>query len=392
MEFHGPSEHAVAELEAMGRTTPYEKEYFRKDGSRWWGLFAARQISDDEVVEFVLDVSDRRGKEQALAVSEERLRLIIESARDYAIFTTDADGIINGWYGGAENVFGWCASEAVGQDVAMTFTAEDRETNQPEEERRTTRIDGRAVNVRWHCRNDGTLVFIEGFVVPLRADSGEVTGFLKIGQDVTDRMKAREHERMLMAELQHRVRNTLAVVRSITRRTASSSDSVEEMSDHLQGRLAAFSRVQAAVTRDPSRGIDLTHLIEDELLAYAAHEGSKVRIEGVDVNLEPRAAETISLALHELTTNAVKYGALLSELGRIEIRWTMEGQDGSERLRFTWSERHITPPTGELRQGFGTELLLRSLPYELDAVTRLDFGAEDMTFELVMPTDKTVRS
>ena len=244
--------------------------------------------------------------------------------------------------------------------------------------------------MRWHCRKDGSLVFIEGFAVPLRSEAGELTGFLKIGQDVTERMQAHEHERMLLAELQHRVRNTLAVVRSIAIRTAQSSADVEEMSSHLQGRLAALSRVQAVVTRNPGVGIELTSLVEDELLAHAAQEGPRLRIRGEEVRLQVKAAESLSLAVHELTTNAVKYGALSNGTGRLEIGWRLEGDAGTEMLRFHWRERNSGSPDRQGHEGFGTELLLRSLPYELDAETALDFAKDGIRFEMAIPADRVL--
>ncbi|HEX8572434.1 MAG TPA: PAS domain S-box protein [Allosphingosinicella sp.] len=389
-EFHPASEWAVAQIETTGRADPYEKQYYRKDGSRWWGLFAPRRLADGDVVEFVLDVSDRRRKEKALRESEEQLRLIVESARDYAIFTTDPDGLIRGWYAGAENVFVWSAAEAVGASVNMTFTPEDREKGEPEKERITARDDGRAPNVRWHVRKDGSRVFIEGFAVPLRSEAGELTGFLKIGQDVTARMQAQEHERMLLFELQHRVRNTLAVVRSIVARTASASATVEEMEAHLSGRLAAFSRVQATVTRNPGAGVDLNALVQDELLAHATREGPRLRINGSEVLLQPKAAEGFSLAIHELTTNAVKYGALAGDSGRLEVGWSVQGEPGAEELHFTWVERDLALGSGGGHEGFGTELLLRSLPYEIDAETSLEFAKTGVRFKMSVPADRAL--
>jgi PAS domain S-box-containing protein len=389
-EFHPASERAVAQIEATGRAEPYEKQYFRKDGSRWWGLFAPRRLADGDIVEFVLDVSDRRQKEQALRESEEQLRLIVENARDYAIFTTDPGGRITGWYAGAQAVFGWSPEEAAGASVNMTFTPADREKGEPEKERITARDEGRAPNVRWHVRKDGSRVFIEGFAVPLRSEMGELTGFLKIGQDVTARMQAQDHERMLLFELQHRVRNTLAVVRSIVARTATASATVEEMEAHLGGRLAAFSRVQATVTRNPGAGVDLNGLVQDELLAHATREGPRLRISGNEVLLQPKAAEGLSLAIHELTTNAVKYGALAGDSGRLEVSWRVHGKPGAEELRFTWLERDLILAAGDGHEGFGTELLLRSLPYELDAETSLEFGRTGVRFEMSVPADRAL--
>jgi two-component system CheB/CheR fusion protein len=226
--------------------------------------------------------------------------------------------------------------------------------------------------------------------VALRSETGELTGFLKIGQDVTARMQAQEHERLLLFELQHRVRNTLAVVRSIVARTASASATVDEMESHLGGRLAAFSRVQATVTRNPGAGVDLNALVQDELLAHATREGPRLRVSGSEVLLQPKAAEGFSLAIHELATNAVKYGALAGDSGRLEVSWSVEGEPGAEELQFEWVERDVAVAAGGGHEGFGTELLLRSLPYELDAETRLEVGSRGVRFEMKVPADRAL--
>jgi two-component system CheB/CheR fusion protein len=234
-------------------------------------------------------------------------------------------------------------------------------------------------------------------VLPYRSVDNFIAGAVITFVDVTSTVRAesalRESEarlRTLLAELQHRVRNTLAVVKSITQRTADSSGSVDEMASHLSGRLDAFARVQAAVTRNPDRGIDLRGLIEDELLAHAAHEGEQVRVKGPDVALRPKAAETISLALHELTTNAVKHGALINSGGRISINWKMNG-DGTA-MQFNWAEKH---PDGTLpkatRNGFGMELLTRILPYDLNANTKVELAGDGLRFTMDLPLENVMQ-
>lgn len=448
---------------------------------------------------------------QAARESEERYRLIVENARDYAILITDPDDIIVDWLPGAEAVFGWTREEAIGQPAGITFTPDDRDHREPQREIETAAGKGMAPDVRWHQRKDGRRVFIEGTVTPLRKPDGSIRGYLKIGQDVTERRAAQEaleaserrmralvtgipqmvfrswdtgeriwgspqwteytglsfeesvgfgwldavhpddrkatmdawdgaeergeyyvehrirhaasgeyrwhqtraapsrgsdgpvewigtstdveelrqlhrHQQTLLSELQHRVRNTLGVVRSIARRTAEQSKDVDEMASHFEGRLDAFSRVQAIATRNPEGGVDLAGLIEDELLAHAAREGEALRIEGPDVSLKPRPAETISLAIHELATNAVKYGALASEKGLIAVRWDRFRADGSETLRLVWEENGLDLPAQEPeRQGFGLELLRRTLPYDLRAQTQMEFRPQGIRFEMIMP-------
>ena len=146
-----------------------------------------------------------------------------------------------------------------------------------------------------------------------------------------------QHQRLLLGELQHRVRNTLAVIRAIARRTAENTTTAEDMLAHFQGRLDAFSRVQAALIRSPDATVDLASLIDDELVAHAAREGETITVDGPDVVLEPKTAERLSLAIHELTTNAVKHGALMNGGGRIDVRWT----SANDRLALSWTESGV---------------------------------------------------
>ena len=204
--------------------------------------------------------------------------------------------------------------------------------------------------------------------------------------DITVRKRADERQRTLLAELQHRVRNTLAVIRSIVRRTAASSTSVEEFELHLDGRLGSFARTQSYVTRDPEKGVDLELIIRDELLAHAAFENRNIKLKGPEVRLNHKQAETIGLAVHELTTNALKHGALHSEGNRIEANWSIEGRGDKRKLRFSWRERlanrRIEAPT---RTGFGTELLDRVMAYELDAEPLIEFKEDGLSYQVDIP-------
>jgi len=224
-EFHAASLHAIEELATAGETTPYEKQCFRKDGSRWWGLFAARRAEND-VLEVVLDVTARRRAEEALRESDERLRLIVESARDYAILATDSDGRVTDWLPGAAAVFGWSAEEILGRDGALLFTPEDRASGGPEKEMATAREQGVAPDIRWHLRRDGSRVFIEGHTIALRGPRGELRGYLKIGKDVTSRWQAEQQLRESEVALRH-LNETLEA--KVDARTAELRQAVEAL-------------------------------------------------------------------------------------------------------------------------------------------------------------------
>jgi two-component system CheB/CheR fusion protein len=199
------SEQAVAELMTKGRTTPYEKEYFRKDGSRFWALFAASRINEDENVEYVLDITESKRAEERLRESEERLRLILESVKDFAIITTDTDGIVTGWRPGAEKAFGWTAQEIIGQSADLTFTPEDRERGVPAQEMKAAREKGSAADERWHVRKDGTRFYVSGVMSPVR-HGGKLTGYVKIARDLTEQRRAEESLYRAHEELENRVR------------------------------------------------------------------------------------------------------------------------------------------------------------------------------------------
>jgi two-component sensor histidine kinase len=191
----------------------------------------------------------------------------------------------------------------------------------------------------------------------------------------------------LLAELQHRVRNTLAVIRSISRRTAATSETADDYAMHLDGRIDAFARVQAAVTRDPTAGLDLEMLVAEGLLAFGAYEGERViGVTGPTVRLKPKAAETIALVIHELATNAMKYGALPMDQGRITVEWNLDRVDGEPRLVFRWIETGVRLSSEiSQRRGFRTELIEQTLAYDLEGKASLEFIPNGLHCTISLP-------
>ena len=227
-------------------------------------------------------------------------------------------------------------------------------------------------------------------ILPYRNIDNSVAGVVINFIDITAITRAEERQRLLLAELQHRVRNTLGVVRSIARRSAENSANVAEYAMHLDGRLNAFARTQALVTRDPESGVDLEFLVVEELLGYNAHEGEQLRISGPPVRFQPKAAETFALAIHELATNALKYGALSRPPGRIELTWRIDEAPEPPQLIFEWRERGGPPVEGPQRKGFGSELLERTLAFELKGKTILAFDRSGLTCMITIPLNRRI--
>lgn len=235
-------------------------------------------------------------------------------------------------------------------------------------------------------RKDGTAYTLEWHVTGARDQAGQVTHWVSIQRDISDRKALEERQVILLAELQHRVRNNLALIRSIARRTAETSASAEDYAMHLNGRMDVLARVQSLISQDPVTGIGLGSLISDELLAHAAKEGQQAKLTGPTVLLRPRAAELLGLAVHELATNAVKYGALRTARGRVSVTWRVDEVDGEPSLVLEWAEKGGSiASTAPRRRGFGTVLLEQTLAYEMQAEATQRFMPGGLTWTLMLP-------
>lgn len=319
-----------------------------------------------------------RRLETRLRESDERYRSIVTTALDYGIFSTDAEGIIRSWPSGAHAVFGWTAEEAIGQHASMTFTPEDCAAGVPEQEMRMAHEQGSAPDVRWHARKNGDRVFIEGVMRPILGAAGETTGFLKVGRDATERRQWDERQQVLLKELQHRTRNIMAVVSAVFEKTRLGSTDIDELSATYRSRLGALVRVQELLSRlQESDRVDFDALLRNELASMGAVDanghGERVELRGpAGVRLRSGSLQTFALALHELATNASKYGALVQPQGRLAVHWRLVDEDGAPWLHIDWREsgidmaRATDAPTGG---GYGRELIEHALPYQLGART-----------------------
>jgi len=282
-------------------------------------------------------------------------------------------------------------AEALGHGWLAALHPEDREAAMAAW-RQSETSQGFEAEFRILRRGDMCYRWFQTRATPVRDENGTVVEWLGTSTDVDELRRMGQHQRLLLGELQHRVRNTLSVIRSIIRRTVQASGNLDDLAMHLDGRIDAFSRVQAAVTRNPERGIDLAQLVADELLAFSAREGRQVRIEGPAVTLRPKAAETMALAIHELATNAIKFGALSAPQGRVDVDWEARLAGETPRLIFCWRESGLGAVGLPEHHGFGTEMFERTLPYELNAEVRHDFVQDGLRCTISLPlSDRLVK-
>jgi two-component system CheB/CheR fusion protein len=341
-----------------------------------------------------MDVTPLTRAQQALRESEERFRAMAEQA-EVGIAMTDRDGCaiyVNDRYCA---IIGFVREQIIGRPIQELTPADEWHGSDPLLDRALSSGES-SVSERRHRRPDGSVVWVRSNVSARRDAAGIVVGSLIVAIDLTERVRAEEalreseqHTKLLLAELQHRVRNTLAVVRSITRRTAANSETVDDYAMHLEGRIEAFARTQTMATRSADSVIDLEELVRDELLAHAVRDDEKAHVDGPPVRLRTPVAEKLGLAIHELATNAVKYGALSENNGHIEVAWSIEGIDGERRLKLEWRETGIRiASAAPRRRGFGTELIERTLPYEIDAETALEFTPGGVRCRIEFPLNE----
>lgn len=351
------------------------------------GRFFGADGAATRMIGVMRDVTAKRAAETALRDGERQLRVLVEGIPQLVWRAGSEGGWI--WSSPQWSAFtGRSPEQSRGMGWLGAVHADDRDRMvalwAQAAERGTFEIEHRL------CHHEsGEYRWFQTRALPLYDDGGSgVAEWLGTSTDIDDIRRLRERQKLLLAELQHRVRNTLAIVRSIVSRTAEGSDDVESVSAHIEGRLDALARVQSAITRTSSGAVDLATLIEGELLAHALHEGERLSIQGPPASLERKTAETMSLAVHELTSNAVKYGALACSGGRIAVRWALRRREGRRWLDFNWTESQLDAPVGPPdREGFGTEVLLRNLPYELGAETVFDVLPTGLRFRCSLPLE-----
>ncbi|HEY8615383.1 PAS domain S-box protein [Phenylobacterium sp.] len=230
---------------------------------------------------------------------------------------------------------------------------------------------------------DGAIRWIEGRGEYLRDDAGAIRRSRGVVMDITQRKRWEEHQRLLINELNHRVKNTLAVVQSLAHQTFRSGQPPEASRAAFEARLSALSAAHNLLTEQSWEAAAMDEIVATTVTAALGGDAGRVRLSGPTVRLSPQTAVSVALAMHELCTNALKYGALSNDSGRVAIDWTVDS--GARRLALTWTESGGPPVRPPGRRGFGSRMIERGLAGELGGDVALDFRPEGLVCRIDAP-------
>jgi PAS domain S-box-containing protein len=345
--------------------------------------------STDYFVSVVDDITAR--KKAAIELSESRSRLsgIVESAMD-AIISIDPRQNVVLFNSAAESMFQRKAADVIGRPLDQLLP------------KRFTKRHARHVDAFAQTGVSNRAMGSLGALRALRADGSEFPIEASISQtsiageklltaivrDITERQRAEDMQRLLLAELDHRVKNALATVQAIAMQTLNAKMEPAAFVEAFSGRIQALGRAHGLLSRSGWRGADLAMLVNEQLMLGLSGADSRISAHGPHIMIEPQAALHLGLVLHELGSNARKYGCLSNPEGRLATEWWMNGDSGAPTLRLRWSESDGPPVTAPKMRGFGAILIERSLRYALGGEAKLDFAPGGVTCNICLPMAK----
>jgi len=366
----------------------------RPDGKRTSFLAYPSPLFDAEgnltgAVNMLVELGDRKISDE----TEQRLAAVVESSDD-AILTKDLNGVITSWNRGAQQLFGYTADEAIGQPVQMLIPV-DRHDEEPGilgRIRRGERVDHYETIRR---RKDGSPVAISLSVSPLRNRHGVVIGASKIARDITERKRLEERQKLLVQEMNHRIKNLFALSTSVVTLSAPFASTANELAATVRARLISLSRAHDLTLAEASPGksragqsTTLHALISTIVSPFddrVGEEKQRVSITGIDLPISGGSITSIALLLHEFATNAAKYGALSVSEGCIDIACIKE----LDRLIITWQEQGGPPIGSDLRvEGFGTRLAQLTVRGQLGGEISREWRPEGLAIRLSVLLDR----
>jgi PAS domain S-box-containing protein len=328
-------------------------------------------------------INARRSAEEALRASEARTKAVVETAID-AIVVADERGVIQSANPATERLFGFASEELIGQNVSKLMPEQHGSAH--DGYIRAFRQTGRAKIIGTGRelvgrRKDGSLFAVELALAEWRLDGK--TFFTGIMRDISERKAREEQIRGLLREVNHRSKNLLTVVQAIARQTSTTPG---DFAQKFNGRLRALASNQDLLVSTEWRGVEMGDLIRIQVAPFCDLVESQVEIDGAPVHLKPAAAQAIGMAIHELATNASKYGALSNDIGRVLVRWRIDGDD----FLLDWVEVDGPTVAPSQARGFGSTVVETMVIRSVGGRVEFDFPATGVTWRLRCPKAKVI--
>jgi PAS domain S-box-containing protein len=332
------------------------------------------------------DITAQKGAETALRESEARFRHMADSA-PALIWMSDEEGRVTFANMHYEHMFGRPAAEMLDGGWAEIVLPADLNRHTK------TFFDAFHARTAFHCDTRvidkmGQVRWLRCEGVPRFDDTQRFLGYTGCNVDITESKVAEERRDLLINELNHRVKNTLATVQSIASQTLRNTETAAEAKEAIEGRLLALSRAHDVLTRESWEGADLSEIAEQAVAPYANPREDRLHLNGPQVRMPPRMALALAMALQELATNAVKYGALSNATGKIRLTWDV-GQEDPDRLHLLWEESGGPVVEYPTRRGFGSRLIERSLAQDLGGTALIEFRSEGVVCTVDAPLIST---
>ncbi len=334
-------------------------------------------------INLLMDITARHDADLESA----RLAAIVVSSDD-AIISKTIEGRITSWNAGATRIFGYDASEMIGESILRIIPPELH----GEEKEILARLQ-RGEHIEHYettrVAKDGRRVDVSLTVSPLRDRSGKVVGASKVGRDITDRKRAEKLQRVLTDELAHRVKNTLATVQAIANQSLVRAKGPTDFISGFTGRLQALAKAHTLLTRTTMQGAEMMELVSEQVLIGAPND-NRISCSGPLLVLDAQAAVHLALVLHELATNARKHGALSVPTGRLLVTWQVHTNGGCSLL-LSWKESNGPKVSAPSAHGFGRTLIEQTMRAHGGAAS-VDYRTDGLTCEIKLPLPEAARS
>jgi PAS domain S-box-containing protein len=315
-----------------------------------------------------------------IALADAHLSAVVGASRD-AIVSLDPDGVVLSWNRGAEELFGWPAEKAIGQSISF-IVPQDRMREHEQIMRRVTAGES-SLSETIRVAREGNTIAVSASYTPF-VDQGRHAGTAAIFRDIGDRIARESHIHVLLKELSHRSKNLLAIVQGIARQSAMRTADFPTFLESFTARLRALAHSHDLLVQENWHGADMHALIATQTGAFEIGPEA-IHIEGERLLVRPEAAQNIGLSMHELASNALRYGALSTPEGRVDIAWNFVERPAGRTLRLTWREHGGPAARLPKRSGFGILVVTQITPRALGGEATLNVTDEGLTWELEVP-------